>query len=304
MYLFIVKSGGSYTPNTGLAQAASLTSSALGGAAVFAHDANDIDALVAARQPEEVIIEGLWVTPAKMAQIMDLHPQTKFTVRVHSKLDFLAVEGIAFQWLKEYGCNIASNHLLTHSQLTAILGRDVLYRPNIYHVPQTVCGGLPGLNISCFGASRPLKNQTVQAAAAIYYAEESGQQLTFHMNWANTQLMKSVRSLFHGPHVLIEHSWLPRQEFLELCNGMSVGMQVSLSETFNLVSADHVWQHTPVVVSKEVDWASSRIEDPTFVFQISEELDRVLNTPQQVVETQMAGLVNHNLIASANWPEL
>ena len=45
---------------------------------------------------------------------------------------------------------------------------------------------------------------------------------------------------------------------------MDIGLQVSFSETFNIVAADFVSNHIPVVVSKEINWASpSYYADPT-----------------------------------------
>jgi len=65
-------------------------------------------------------------------------------------------------------------------------------------------------------------------------------------------------------HELVGHEWMPRNEFLGLCRMMDIGMQVSFSETFNIVAADLINQGVPVVVSKEVPWASGLFcADPT-----------------------------------------
>jgi hypothetical protein len=39
-----------------------------------------------------------------------------------------------------------------------------------------------------------------------------------------------------------------------------MGMQVSLSESFNLVAADFVNNHIPVLVSDEIDWLPSTVK--------------------------------------------
>jgi hypothetical protein len=44
-------------------------------------------------------------------------------------------------------------------------------------------------------------------------------------------------------------------KFLELLSEMDIGMQVTFTETFNIVSADMVVRRLPVVVSNEVIWA-------------------------------------------------
>lgn len=47
---------------------------------------------------------------------------------------------------------------------------------------------------------------------------------------------------------------MPQNEFIEVIKKMDIGMQVSMSETYNIVSANFVNNEIPVVVSKEVEW--------------------------------------------------
>ena len=46
------------------------------------------------------------------------------------------------------------------------------------------------------------------------------------------------------------------EHFLDVLQGMDIGLQVSLTETFNVVCADYVTAGIPVVASKEVKWIS------------------------------------------------
>ena len=60
------------------------------------------------------------------------------------------------------------------------------------------------------------------------------------------------------------HPWLEREDFLALLSTMDISMQVSFTESFNIVSADATALNVPIVVSPEVYWASSRFfADPT-----------------------------------------
>src|SRR5215475_1365432 len=65
-------------------------------------DANSIDREVHSYRPDVVIIEALWVTPDKLAENARLHPSVKWIVRLHSEIPFLALEGIAVEWIKGY----------------------------------------------------------------------------------------------------------------------------------------------------------------------------------------------------------
>jgi hypothetical protein len=57
---------------------------------------------------------------------------------------------------------------------------------------------------------------------------------------------------------------------------MDICMQVSFSETFNIVSADSVVNAVPIVVSKEVTWATNHcVADPTDSGSIVDALNNV-----------------------------
>jgi len=305
--LFILKQQNTSYPNFGLDGAASLTSQYVNSSIVdYAVDGNDIDRLIVEHLPDVVILEAIWVTPEKIDELMSIHSNVQFIVRAHSRIEFLAEEGQVFDWLFRYNCDIASNHEETTNDLSEILNKNVIYLPNIYPKPQRFCNNFnsDSLNISCFGASRILKNQFNQAVAAIAYANDMQKNLIFHMNKADSEIMKNIRSLFRNTnHILIEHNWLPKEDFLNLLSAMDLGMQVSLTETFNLVTADHIWQSVPMVVSKQIDWLGSRIEDNYDIYHIKNEIARVMNDKVNVIENQIYKLILYNFQAKSTWDQ-
>jgi glycosyltransferase involved in cell wall biosynthesis len=121
------------------------------------------------------------------------------------------------------------------------------------------------VDIGCFGAIRPLKNHLEQAVAAIRFADEVGKHLRFHINSERTEqkgdeVLKNLRSLFDGTvgkHHLIEHQWMSHAKFCKVMSRMDLHMQVSFSESFNIVTADAIYQDVPVVVSTDMDWVPS-----------------------------------------------
>lgn len=276
-------------------------------------DNNDIDREVHNYRPSHVIIEGLWVVPEKFYELIPLHPQVRWIVRIHSNIPFLAMEGVAMDWLARYtligwqvsiACNSqrAYRAIVNYAQEVdrAIL-RDagipvarnmrrscmgVDFLPNYYPRRKPFWEPHPTdmLKIGCFGAIRPLKNQLIQAMAAIEFATRCGKRLRFYMTHRDCeqggdQVLKNLRALFaHTHHELVLRPWLPHTDFLGLVDLMDVGMQVSLSETFCIVAADMVAAGLPVVVSPEVEWASSLAKaEPTDMASIVETLERVTN---------------------------
>lgn len=244
-------------------------------ALVVATDGNSIDRLVTQNKPAEVILEALWATPTKMGQLIKLHPQVKWTVRIHSEVAFLSNEGSAIAWIKaliQLGVKVAFNSEQTYQDFQAIGIAPVYYLPNYYPLrkPRKTCPVAGRLDVGCFGAIRPLKNQLIQAMAAIAYGKSRKVPLYFHMNGVRAEQggnnnLKNIQALFAGEKnaSLVLHTWMNHEPFLELTASMNICMQVSLSETFNIVSADAVSMGVPLVGSAAISWLPVRSQADT-----------------------------------------
>ncbi len=241
-------------------------------------DNNGIDREVRAFKPTHVIIEAFWVVPAKFDVLKKLYPHITWMVRDHSETPFLANEGSAFGMVAGYlqrGVELIVNAPGAFTDMEAYAtslgyGGLVSYGPNYYpvHEPADWRHLKPHpkraddtVKVGCFGAIRPLKNHAVQAVAAIRYAAHLGKKLEFHVNATRVEgggnpILNNLRAMFAAtPRAkLVEHGWVNHPEFLELLREIDILLQVSFSETFNIVSADGVAASCPVVVSKEVPW--------------------------------------------------
>ena len=227
-------------------------------------DGNSIDREVYWFKPDKVIIEALWVTPDKMRELKRLHPTVKWYVHLHSNIPFLAIEGIAIEWLKEYDQQQIVTIANSKNSIQALkyILQSIIYLPNIYlsKPMEKLSYRSDCLFVACFVAIRPMKNQLIQAMAAIEFSHYVGKKLKFHVNSSRVEtngdpVLKNLRALLG--HDLIEHRWYQPDALMERLNWMDLGMQVSLSETFNVVTADYVTAGIPVVVSKEIPWVES-----------------------------------------------
>lgn len=255
-------------------------------------DNNAIDKAVSEFKPATVIIEAFWVVPEKFDILVKLHPHVKWIVRGHSNWPFLANEGVAVGWVFDYlrhrNVSVAMNapEIVEDIQkLDKSKADKVLYLPNFYPIGVRSIRKIQDhpLDVGCFGAIRPLKNQLIQAVAAIRFARELGRPLRFHINVSRTEqggnnVLKNLRALFANTILttLVESDWLTHDEFLKLVRKMDVAMAVSLSETFCITAADAVAEDIPLVCSKEVPWASPlSIADPTSSDSIVHRLHKV-----------------------------
>lgn len=284
-------------------------------------DGNSIDKEVHGFKPDICLIEAIWVTPDKFKELVKLHPKVKFIVRIHSKTTFLANEGNAMAWIKEYkkidNVEVAFNEATTTQEFNAI-GIKALYLPNIYYFFKKEDNSIEKIkykqynhyevNIGCFGAIRPMKNQLEQAVAAIRFGEEYDKRIRFHINIGRVEqrgenILKNIRALFtETKHELVEHQWLNHNEFVEVVKKMDVGLQVSLSESFNIVAADFVASKIPIIVSKEITWMPeiAKVEvDKTE--QIVAKIKECLNERTYYAGKNLKALKEYNKKATNVW---
>jgi glycosyltransferase involved in cell wall biosynthesis len=231
-------------------------------------DNNEIDKYCSIHKPDIVIIEAIWVVPSKFEILQKLHPNIKWIIRLHSELPFLANEGIAITWLKEYvkykNVYIGSNSIYLIDALSPYLNTNIIYLPNYYKV--TMDKPTPkisdDINIGIFGAIRPMKNTLTQAVAAINYADSINKKLILHVNSGRVEqkgdnVLKNLKALFiDSKHELVEHGWLKRDAFIDLVSKMDICLQVSLTETYNIVAADAISTGVPVVTSNEIPFVN------------------------------------------------
>jgi hypothetical protein len=249
-------------------------------------DANSIDKEVTLYKPTHVVIEALWVTPEKMDVLIKRHPKVKWIVRLHSEIPFLAGEGIAMEWLYKYlDCKeitIGANSERMTKQLSELFNCPIMYLPNYYptYSHKNEKHHNDHINIGCFGAIRPLKNQLIQAISAIEFGNDINKSIHFHINATRVEgkgepILRNIESLFanNPKHKLVRHEWMSHHDFVNVIKKMDLGMQVSYSETFNIVTADFVNNNIPIIVSPEIFWVSDWFKaDPNSVKSIKSKL--------------------------------
>lgn len=268
---------------------------------ISVNDNNDIDREVTKYRPTHVFIEALWVVPNKFEELIPLHPKVQWHVRIHSKIPFLANEGNAINWLREYDklsqlyptLHIAANSPDVVETFKCDYNIEMEYFPNIYHPEEYTfddifenfheVGHKEGhniINIGCFGAIRPLKNHLNQAMAAIGFGNRINHKIHFHINSDRCEqkgdnvLNNLIYTFKNTPHKLVMHPWMEHQDFIKVVKKMDIGLQVSLSETFNIVAADFAWNEIPLVGSDEISWLDRKYKaDPNSIENIIDKLN-------------------------------
>ncbi len=285
-------------------------------------DGNEVDNRLHKFKPKVCVLEAIWVTPEKLTELSYLHKHTKFIVLVHSKFPFLAMEGNSIQWLTEFihipRVQVAFNNKET-SELAKAVNIPNILLPNLY-MPKFRTGHIclddylfdkeipPIVNIGCFGAIRPLKNQLFQAASAIEYGKTHNKTIVFHINAGRTEqsggnVLKNIRALFANTrHLLVEHGWLSHDKFLDLVRKMDLGLQVSFTESFNIVTADFVTQGVPIVVSNDIKWMPLLTRTNTFSAKdLVNKIDMALRKTNLFIVESKHSLKHYNKKALQVW---
>jgi hypothetical protein len=121
-------------------------------------------------------------------------------------------------------------------------------------------------------------------------------------------IYKSLIAIFEGSQKckLVFHNWLSHEQFLKLISEMDVSMQVSLSETFNIVSADAVNENVPALVSDEIHWLRVwEAPNPHKPEEIAEVLTNILYCPRKRMEKMLSEqrhqLMKYNEVSRELW---
>lgn len=238
-------------------------------------DANFIDKELFRYKPDMVIIEALWVLPEKLKELIEIkrYANIQWVVRIHSDIGFLSAETMASKIINGYielgkdNLYISTNHEDFNKYYGEALGYDFVYLPNIITVKSEVPRKKTSrkrIDIACFGALRTMKNQSFQALCAISAANKMGKHLYFHItnnadmsapNAKPNPVLSNLEQIFkNSGHDLVVHDWAPHNEFETTISEMDLGLQLSYSESFNIVTADFVNMGIPIIVSPSISW--------------------------------------------------
>lgn len=285
------------------------------GGQVVAAGIDDMDQLkryISTYKPKRVFIQAIWVRAESLKPLKDLFKHVEFYLHIHSHIPFLGVEGHAFTYMEGYisqGWGIIFNNIHAYELFKHF--PNAHYLPNMYNAPmrpQTMFVEKDHINFGCFGSVRPMKNHLVQALAAIRYAESKNKQARFHVNYGRSedggeQVKKNLINLFrmHTKHQLIDVPWKTHSDFIDYMNtNIDISMQLSMSESFNLVAADSIAAGVPLIVSPEIDWVyPGCISYYSDVYDITRTMDKVIH--HRFVEENRRHLAEFNHKAVETW---
>jgi len=313
--LFIVKGG--KTPHS-LSNSAIFTINFLKSLNVnadiaFVTESSQIENVINDNGPTHVIIESVFVMPIEFLRLTNMFKKVKWFIRLHSDIGFFFAEFYGLEWTKAYqnfdDITIAANNTEIIKNLSPQLKKDIIHLPNIYpdnyeYDNFNIKKNNTEINIGCFGNLRLVKNQGFQAVLAMNFADIQKKKLKFHINVGKSELrnnavLTNLRALFKdSKHELVEHGWIQHNDFLKLIKTMDVGLQLSYTESFNIVACDFISCGIPILVSPTISWCPECYIASTI--DMEECLDKLTTIYNSRNDIELKKIAIHRLLEITN----
>jgi hypothetical protein len=266
-----------------------------------------------------MVIEAPFVSLTNMTRLVNSNSNVEFTCRTHSQIAFLQVEAGAIQLIRDYirlqagslNFKVSVNSDRLGTFLNQVYNADVLYIPNLYYtdITQQRVWHAPSklLKIGSYGAVRLMKNHITAAAAALMIAVEHKKDLQFYLSVNRvengTGVIQSIVNMFNSvPYAnLIQTPWTDWPDFRNIIANLDLHMQLSMSETFNITTADAACAGIPTCSSEALDWVpQSWVCDIDNASEVAQKGWHLLND-QQAGKRGLASLQDFNKMSLSKW---
>lgn len=220
-----------------------------------------------------VAISAPWLSLYDLKNLVSHFRRKKFVVICHSNVGFLQADPGGISLFREYAklshtagnLHLAGNCLQFATWFKTAYGEQCALLPNLYSVDRLTSKRWRGgtLKIGALGAIRPEKNLMTAAAAAVVLRAKLNVPIELHMSTGGENrrcfTLSAIEEMTAAlPNFkLIRHHWNFWDQFIKLIRRMDLVIQVSYTESFNMVTADAISQRVPVVISPPIYWGPS-----------------------------------------------
>ena len=272
---------------------------------IVVSDIKQVELAINRFAPKNLILGYNFLNHNELKSLRIRYPFLKIYMIIHSPISFMAADQSGFRSLYEaidLGCKVIVNDPRFDIGINGVIHLENCYNVNFRERINPIVKD--EFNVICSGSVRVLKNHMAQAVAAMIYCDKNNLKLNFHCNLGRSELAAAVitnlKLLFtrNLNHKLISLPWQDHREFVDSLSNYHLGMQVSFTESYNLVSADYINAGLPMVVSHEIRFASDKAKAcPNNVREIASKIKEA----HLHVDESRVKFVNHNNKAVAMW---
>jgi glycosyltransferase involved in cell wall biosynthesis len=220
-----------------------------------------------------VVISAPWLSVYDMKSLIKNFPDIQFVILSHSNVGFLQADPQGVRLYRQYAelsktyknLRVGGNSTRFAKWFQIAYNEECICLPNLYpsfHINSKTWKRFSPIKIGAFGAIRPEKNFMTAAAAAVAIHSVLKIPVELHMSTGGGEECKSttLRSIIEMTEniegvTLIRHDWETWDKFILLIKDMDLLLQVSYTESFNMITADGISVGVPSVVSPVIFWA-------------------------------------------------
>lgn len=108
----------------------------------------------------------------------------------------------------------------------------------------------------------------------------------------------------NSKHKLIQHQWKENEDFQQLIREMDLGLQLSYTESFNIVATDFINNDTLILVSEAISWMPNKLKTSTTNYdKVTEKIVWLYkNRNSKCLKKKMVKyFINYNVMAKNVW---
>jgi hypothetical protein len=242
---------------------------------------HNIDVVNALAQYEEThsepithaVISAPWLSVYDLRCLIEKYADVRFVILSHSNVGFLQADPGGVELFRKY-----AELARTHSNLLvggnsrrfaewfqmAYLEKSICL-PNLYPSQKITSKSweetFSCVRIGAFGAIRAEKNFMTAAAAALIIRRTMGVPVELHMTTGgevrHSMTLRAIVEMTSNVDgfTLVDHKWETWDKFITLVATMDLLIQVSYTESFNMITADGISVGVPSVISPVISWA-------------------------------------------------
>lgn len=274
------------------------------------------------QRPTHVTIAAPWIPTLDLQVLVYQNSDIHFVVTCHSNVGFLQADPMGIKLFREalalekgsLNFHAAGNSEKFCNWVRDSYGSPCTLLPNLYHLERDFPvrrplynGGV--LKIGVFGAIRPLKNILTAGGAILEVANNMHCDVEMHISAGRVEgggvVLRSLDEMLKGvPGIrLVYDSWAQWPQFRRLVRSMHLLVQMSYTESFNMVTADGASESIASVVSDAITWAPrSWLAETDDTLAIARRIKHLLNDPDAGFDGFMA-LRKHNTEGMRAWKD-
>jgi hypothetical protein len=286
--------------------------------------AAELEANLSAQPVTHVVISAPWLATADLQRLAIQHPNVRFALNVHSNVAFLGADLRGVTLIREalalsrgvWNFHVAANSEKGARWLEHAYRIPVRRLPNMYFLDdiledrhhRSLWTHGETLRVGIFGAIRPLKNVVTGAAAVLELASALKVKVELHLSSGRSEggglaLRQVIGELYRElPYAqVVDDPWAAWPAFRQTVGHMHLLIQMSTTESFNMVTADGIAEGVPSVVSEAIDWVPTHWRAPMDdAFEVAR-VGRYLLGDLYALSEGLRALKAHNASGLVSW---